>query len=197
MCAQQEGKRRGWHTWLFSSPEKCGDVAGTASVRRGGGGLARSSDGFAIAGTGVAGVASRPAAARPTAAVALRGRPRSSDGFAVVGTGVAGARVSFCSGPSDGGSGLARSYGGFAVVGAGGAGVARAGAAAVETLGDAAESGVFLVSAERGTAGVALAKRYWVGPSESGIWRKFPLLTGSNVRGEAIKTNLTVTSGSF
>jgi hypothetical protein len=45
----QEGKRRGWHTWFFSSPEKCGDVAGTVSVCCGGGGLARSADGFTFA----------------------------------------------------------------------------------------------------------------------------------------------------
>ena len=47
----------------------------------GGGGLARSSDGFAVAGAGVAGVASRPAAAwrgRPVA----RGRERRVAGVA-------------------------------------------------------------------------------------------------------------------
>ena len=72
-----------WSPLVEAEERRCGDVAGTASaasVRRGGGGLARSSDGFTFAGAGVADAASRPAAARPTAAAAvvrrLRGRGR-------------------------------------------------------------------------------------------------------------------------
>jgi hypothetical protein len=86
-----------------------GDMVGTTSMRCGGGGLARSSDGLAFAGAGVAGAASRPFAARPTAAAAaaLRGRPRSSD---------RGSRRRVVSG-----SGLVRSSGGVAGAGVAGA----------------------------------------------------------------------------
>jgi len=102
------------------------DVAGTASMRCGGGGLARSSDGLAFA-------------ARPTAAaVALRGHPRSSD---------RGSRRRVASG-----SGLARSSGGVAVAVAG-AGAGVAGAASRPFAAEAAaarSSGSFAVAEQDG-----------------------------------------------
>jgi hypothetical protein len=80
----QEGKRRGWHTWFFSSPEKCGDVAGTASVRCGGGGLARSADGFAFA------VAGARVSSGSGPSDGGSGLARSSGGFALAVVGIAG-----------------------------------------------------------------------------------------------------------
>jgi hypothetical protein len=80
----QEGKRRGWHTWFFSSPEKCGDVAGTASVRCGGGGLARSADGFAFA------VAGARVSFGSGPSDGGSGLARSSGGFALAVVGIAG-----------------------------------------------------------------------------------------------------------